>query len=191
MRHNYYANYKNVRLRPLAWDDIEQLRIWRNDSSKTQYLRKLKMITPEMQAKWYENYLDNHDEVIFAIVETEELNRIVGSVALYNFNGSEAEVGKIQIGDEAAHGKGLGKLSLVMSMLIGFKKLGLSKIISAVHRDNIAAHKNDMQIGFRIVGNHIAPMGGIEDELEMSEVRLYEVNPYVMEITVTEELPVL
>lgn len=187
MKHNYYANYKNVRLRPLAWDDIEQLRIWRNDSSKTQYLRKLKMITPEMQAKWYENYLDNQDEVIFAIVETEELNRIVGSVALYNFNGSEAEVGKIQIGDEEAHGKGFGKVSLVMAMLIGFRKLGLSKIVGAVHRDNIAAHKNDMQIGFQIVGNHPASMGGIEDEIEMSEARLLEINNYAYEIKIREE----
>lgn len=186
MRHNFSANYKNVTIRPLQKDDIEKLRIWRNDSEKTKYLRKIDNITPEMQQQWFEKYLDNNDEIMFAIEETEQLKRMVGSVALYNFKGNTAELGKIQIGDEEAHGRGLGKVSKVMAMLIGFRKLGLEKIVGAVHRENIAAHRNDMQIGFYIVGAHDAPMGGVEDEMEMVESRLIEVNSYVSDIVLNE-----
>ena len=37
----YEAVYDNVRIRPLEQKDIEQLRIWRNDSSKTKFLRPI------------------------------------------------------------------------------------------------------------------------------------------------------
>ncbi len=182
MDHNYEAVFENVRIRPLVKDDIEKLRVWRNDASKTQFLRSIGEITPKMQEAWFENYLSNPDEITFAIDETERLNRIVGSVTLYNFNGSTAEVGKIQIGDSEANGCGIGRKSLVMAMWIGFQKLGLRKIVGSVHRENIAAHVNDMRVGFQIVGAHSAPTGGIEDELEIDEKRLMDINPFVRQI---------
>lgn len=182
MNHSYYAQYKNVLLRPLEHDDIELLRVWRNDLSKTQYLRRLEYITKEMQEAWYRQYLENPNEVTFAIVETEKLSRVVGSITLYDFTDSTAEIGRIQIGDDDAHGMGIGRLALVMALLIGFRKLGMKVIRSEVHKENIAAHKNNMQIGFCIVGNHPAPMGGIEDDIEIDENRLTEVNSYISEI---------
>lgn len=184
MNHKYGASYDNVRLRPLEKNDIENLRVWRNDKSKTQFLKPIGEITPEMQLEWFKKYLDNQDEITFAIEETKDLNRMVGSVTLYNFHGKVAEVGKIQIGDREANGRGIGRKSLVMAMWIGFKKLELEKIVGAVHRENIAAHKNDMKIGFLVVGEHEAPMGGVEDEIEIDEKRLTEVNPYVSDIII-------
>ena len=83
-------------------NDIENLRVWRNDKSKTQFLKPIGEITPEMQLEWFKKYLDNQDEITFAIEETKDLNRMVGSVTLYNFHGKVAEVGKIQIGDREA-----------------------------------------------------------------------------------------
>ena len=184
MRHNYMAYYDNVQLRPLEKADIENLRIWRNDASKTKYLRKIAEITPEMQEKWFEKYLENADEIIFAIVETKQLKRMVGSVALYNFNDDTAEVGKIQIGDEAAHGMGIGRKSLVMAMYIGFEKLSLKKIVGSVHPDNIAAYRNDMKIGFQVVGSHESLVEGYEDIIEINEARLREYNSYISEIVI-------
>ena len=186
MEHTYSAIYDNVRIRPLEKADIEKLRNWRNNEEKTQFLRKIQYITPEMQANWFEVYKTNQDEITFAIDEIKDLNRMVGSVSLYNFKNGEAEIGKIQIGDEEANGRGMGRKSLVMAMWIGFKKLNLKKIVGSVHQHNIAAHKNDMKIGFEIVGSHVAPMGGIEDEIEINEERLAEVNTYVSEIVITD-----
>ena len=182
MNHNYGALYGNVRLRPLEKNDIEKLRMWRNDTVKTRFLRQIGEITPEMQEKWYMAYLSNPNEVFFAIDEVKELHRMVGSLALYDFNEHVAEIGKIQIGDPEANGRGIGKISLVMAMKIGFEQMGLKKIIASVHQENIAAHKNDISIGFRIVGQHVSVVGGYEDEIEIDAVRLKEINSYVSEI---------
>lgn len=108
MKHNYSATYKNVILRPLKEEDIEMLRIWRNDISQTKFLTPIGEISPAMQKKWYNDYLNNPDEITFSIIETASLNRLVGSVALYHFKNGIAEIGKIQIGDREAHGLGLG-----------------------------------------------------------------------------------
>lgn len=182
MYHNYSARFGNVLLRPLMTEDIENLRVWRNNMHQTRFLRPVGHITPEMQQKWFEKYLENENEITFAIVETKDLNRMVGSVALYDFNGDVAEIGKIQIGDPEAGGRGLGRISLVLAMWIGFRKLGLKKIIASVHQENIAAHKNDMKIGFKIVGTHPSIVGGTEDEIEIDEARLCEVNAYTSAI---------
>lgn len=182
MDHNFEARYQNVRIRPLAKGDIEALRLWRNDTSKTRFLRQIGEITPQMQESWFYRYLDSPDEYIFAIDETERLDRMVGSVALYDVCGDVAEVGKIQIGDTAANGCGIGRTSLVMAMWIGFRKLGLKKIVGSVHRDNHSAYINDLRVGFQIVGEHPAAVGGVEDDIEIDEKRLLEVNPFVTEI---------
>lgn len=182
MKHHYSAEYGNVLLRPLEAGDIENLRVWRNNTYQTRFLRPIGHITPEMQQQWFEKYLTNENEITFAIVETKDLNRMVGSVALYDFNGGIAEIGKIQIGDPEASGRGIGRISLVMAMRIGFRQLGLKKIVASVHQENISAHKNDMRIGFQIVGNHPSVVGGLEDEIEIDEQRLIKINPYASEI---------
>ena len=115
MEHNYCINYENVSLRPLYIDDVEQLRIWRNEPSNSIYLNKIPYITSEMQLDWYKRYLNNNDEICFAIVEKNELNRLVGSLSLYEFDGDECFFGKILIGDLEAHGK---KLDLMLLKLL-------------------------------------------------------------------------
>ena len=184
MKHKYYAKYKNILLRPLCYDDIEKLRVWRNDIQAARFLRQIGYITPEMQEKWYQSNLSNLNEVTFAIVETTELNRIVGSVSIYDINGSQAEFGKMQIGEKEAHGKGIGRVSLVMALTIAFDKLGLKKIIGFVHRENIAAHSNYIKIGFRIVGEQMAAVGGVEDLIEIDRETLFAVNTYAKDIEI-------
>lgn len=187
MKHNFSASYQNIALYPLRQKDIENLRVWRNDTIATRFLKPIGSITPEMQQKWFDEYLEDKNQIIFSIYETEKLNRMIGSVALYNFDQNSCEVGKIQIGDPQAHGKGIGRISLVMSMMVAFRKLGYEKIVASVHQENISAHKNDMKIGFRIVGKHPSIVGGFEDEIEIDEERLMEVNPYAKDILIFEQ----
>jgi len=182
MRHQYRASYRNVLLRPLEHKDIEALRIWRNNTEKTRFLRPIGHITPEMQEQWFEKYLQNEQEIAFAIEETQELKRLVGSVSLYDFQGDVAEIGKIQIGDSKANGKGIGRLSLVMAMKVGFEELGLKKIVASVHRDNIASYTNFVRIGCKIIGNHPSVVGGIEDEFEIIESWMNVANGYIPEV---------
>lgn len=183
MIHNYKATYQNIMLRPLMEEDIENLRIWRNDIEKTKYLRKIGTITPEMQKEWFEKYQQDTNQIIFAIEEIRDLKRMVGSLALYNFKDNIAEIGKIQIGDTQANGQGIGRKSTVMAAYIGFQKLGLKKIISSVNPENIAAYKNNLRAGFQIIGEH-SYMNGIEKEIEIDLERLKEANQFLIEIDI-------
>ena len=148
MKHNYTIKKDNVLLRPLCEDDIEMLRIWRNNPENSKYLRQIGYIDKDQQKKWFENYINNDDEIAFAIVECKELNRLVGSVSLYNFKDNEAEFGKILIGDEEAHGKRIGLNATKAAIEIGFKELNLNRIVLEVNYENVAAIKTYEKAGF-------------------------------------------
>ena len=184
MVHNYSARYKGVLLRPLLKKDIETLREWRNDTEAVKYLRDIGEITPEMQTKWFESYLLNNDEYSFSIIDIGDLHTIVGSVSLYNFKNTQAEVGKIQIGDARAHGKGIGRTALVMITELGFKSFGVKKIVAGVNQCNIASHSNFMKVGFKIIGTHpsVSSFGGTEDEIEIDLPTLEKANLYASKI---------
>ena len=163
MKHNYCYTYKNVSIRPLSESDIEFLRKWRNDESNTKYLRKLPHITTGMQRSWYEKYLLNEDEFCFAIDEIESLNRMVGSLSLYNFNDQQAEFGKILIGDLNAHGKNIGVNSIIALLYIAFNELKLERVILHVYVANTGAVHVYEKVGFSVVNVHISD--GFEESL--------------------------
>ena len=142
-----------------------------------------------MQRKWFDNYLKDDSQIIFAIEERKELNRMIGSVSLYDIDwkNKTAEIGKIQIGDPEAHGKGSGRKALVMAMRVGFLYLGLSKIVGSVHQNNIQAHTNDMKVGFKIVGTIPSVVGGTEDLIEITEKEASNANPYFYFIQTRDE----
>ena len=184
MKHSYCGRYKNIELRPLEKDDIESLRAWRNDKESTKFLRKVGYITPEMQEKWFIDYLKDSSIYTFAIVEKEKLNRIVGSVSIYNFRNNKAEIGKIQVGDPEAHGLGIGRKAMVIAMKIGFELMGFSVFDAHVHKDNIPAYKSYLDIGFKVVGSEPSEIGGYEDVIEMDYETLDKVNQYVIDIEI-------
>lgn len=173
MEHNFQATYGHVRIRPLEEKDIELLRIWRNDPNKTQYLRKIGEITPEMQKAWFDRSQKNPDEVLFAIDEIQDLNRMVGSVALYHFQDRTAEVGRIQVGDDQANGRGIGRIAMSLAVHVGIQQFGLHTLKADVHTDNLAAYKSYMKMGFEVVGIHDCVIGGKEYELEIHPSELY------------------
>lgn len=154
MKHSYSITYKNVALKPISENELEYLRTWRNDPANTKYLRQIPYITPEMQLKWYESYLANEDEMTFAICETKQLGRVVGSLSLYDFDKGEAEFGKILIGDCEAHGKSIGLHATVAVLKIAFKALKLTKVRLHVFSDNIPAVKVYAKAGFVVVDEH-------------------------------------
>ena len=188
MRHSYWAQLGDIEIRQLDEEDLELLRKWGNDKETTKFLRKIDFITEEMQKRWYESYLENNKELFFAIRDTNILNRTVGSLALYEWNkeDSTCEIGKIQIGDVEAHGKGIGRKTLVMAMKIAFRAIGVKKILASVHPDNVQAYHNDMKIGFRVIGETDSVVGGKELLLEMLEEDVKLANDYYDDIEVGE-----
>lgn len=148
MLHNITIGFNNIVLRQITENDIEMLRIWRNNPQNSLYLRKINYITPEMQKKWYDNYLKNNNEIAFAIVETKYINDIVGSVSLYDFSDKRAEFGKILIGNENAHGKKIGYMATVATLKIAFDILDLEEVVLECNNDNIPAIRVYEQVGF-------------------------------------------
>lgn len=168
MQHNYSAAYKNILLRPLEESDIEDLRIWRSQPENCKYLRNLGNITPQMQKAWFDSYLLNPDEFIFAIVETKELCRLIGSLSLYNFQGKQAEFGKILIGDPQAHGRKAGLHAVKAVLGIGFDVLGLDKIVLSVYEANKGAVHVYESAGFQVTEVPQTTDGKMELHMEVT-----------------------
>ena len=154
MKHNYKTTFKNIQLRPLDAGDIELLRSWRNNPENTRFLSKIPFITKEMQDEWFKRYLNNIDEICFAIYEVNELHRCVGSLSLHDFNDDSCFLGHVLIGDKEAHGKKIGVNASIAATNIAFDLLGVNTVKLTVFSENIAAFKVYQQAGFQITDVH-------------------------------------
>lgn len=186
MKHNICAEYKHVRIRPLKKEDLEYLRLWRNDKNMSTFLRPIDEITSQMQQEWFKKECEDITSVTFAIEEIDEINRIVGSVAIYDIKKAEAEVGKIVVGDPAAKGKKIGYYGLLLAMYVGYEKLGIEKFFGEVHEDNMSAKINDLRAGFIVTGKHPFVNGGCELEMNLPKKHFYKIHGFLNEIKIYE-----
>ena len=186
MKHSFSAKYKNILLRPIYENDLESLRIWRNDSNLSEYLTKLDYITPEMQKAWYKRDNEDKNTYTFAIAETHTIGRVIGSVALYNFYDTTAEFGRAMIGEPLARGKGYGFLATVLALQLGFECFNLQTITASVHEDNIAAIKAYEKSGFKICGKHQYKHDGYELEIIADKNLFVKLHSFLPEITVSQ-----
>lgn len=182
MRLNVVAEYKNVRIRPIAEEDLEYLRGWRNDVALGKFLRPIGEITSDMQKKWYATECASTDSVTLAIEEIGELNRLVGSLGIYNIKQDQAEIGRIIVGDKDARGRKIGYHSFLLAMYIGFEKLGIEKYLLDVHEDNIPAKISYSRVGFRAKGKHPFVNGGFEIEMEMCKEQFFQMHGDLREV---------
>lgn len=155
MKHSIEMQIENVLIRPLYLEEIDKIRSWRNNSENTQYLRQIPYITPEMQLIWYENDLLDQDCMTFAIVETVNLNRIVGSFSIYDFKEDQVEIGRILVGDPEAHGRSIGANAFKAAVKVAFDVLQKEKVVLHVFSDNVPAVKSYIKAGFVIEDAHV------------------------------------
>lgn len=181
MDHSISLQYKNILVRPLSHKDIEYMRIWRNDVRNTKYLRKLPFITGEKQESWFESYLRDVSELGFAIEETQDLNRIVGSAFIYNISDTQLEFGKILIGDNEAHGKGIGISCTIAITYLAFKRYAINSVILHCYRDNLAALKVYKKVGFEIT-NEYENDGKVEYTMMLTRDRFFQLHDEFLHI---------
>ena len=172
MKHTYKISSGNITLEPLDKPDLESLRKWRNNKKETIFLRPIAHITKEEQRRWFESYLTDKNIIIFSIFENHDLNRLVGSIAAYDFDKTSkcCEVGKLQIGDQEAHGKNIGYISMAMLCFFLLYEYGIEKVFAIVHEKNIPAYKSYLKAGFRIVGKEKtkSQLPGYDYKIEMT-----------------------
>ena len=166
MDHNYEYSFKNVHLRPLNKYDIEILRGWRNNPENNSYLSKSPQISKEMQEKWFDSYLENQDEMLFAIEEDRDLNRFVGCLGLYQFEGDKCLFGKLLLGDKDVHGRRVGLNATIAATKIAFEFLYVKQVDLFVYPDNKAARVIYQQAGFCVKDIHFDKNG--KEELTMT-----------------------
>lgn len=186
MKPRWCASYKHVTVRPIGENDIEKLRLWRNNQEIKKFLSPIPEITKEMQENWYRSYLTDSNVITYAIDECEELNRMVGTVSLYDFDGCIARAGKTIIGDPDARGKNMGYLGETLALYIGYQKMGISKYLTEVHEDNIVSQKMAYKIGFRRVGKHKFGTFGYEDDFVVTKSFFEEIHDFLPEVKLFE-----
>ena len=186
MKHSYEVDYDGVKIRQIKKEDLENLRVWRNRADIGKYLRPINHISEEEQLNWFEQYLNDEQNITFAIVETKTLNRMVGSVSLYDFDGSISDCGKTVIGDPEASGMNLGFKGEVLALHVGFQKLGVESYITEVNKDNIKSQKMTKKLGFTKVGERPLPYGGEEDLFEMTKKDFYELHNELIDVEIVE-----
>ena len=184
MIHNITGQYRNTLIRPLNDSDLESLRMWRNNSGMNKYLKKINEITPDMQLNWFKNYCLDKSIFTFAIDETNELKHIVGSISIYDIHDTDAKIGKFLIGDENAKGKKIGYYSLLLSLYIGFTKLGLNTIMLDVHENNLPAYHNYEKAGFSVIGKHPFNNDGYELEMLLTKEQFFEIHDFTNEFVI-------
>lgn len=152
MKHDYTFEFERIILKPLAIEDIEHLRILRN--SQKQYFVSQYEIDSEAQKKWYNQYLDNPNDIMFKVIKKEKPDEFIGAIALYDIDWEKktSECGRTVIDKKLAPEKGIGMEATKAVCLFGFDVLKLDKIVGEVLKSNERIIKVDTRAGFYIVG---------------------------------------
>ena len=136
-----------VTIRPITYDDTENIVRWRNSEYVNSRFIDRRMFTKESHEAWLKNYVETGKVAQFIILLNGEP---VGSVYLrdIDLNKKEAEYG-IFIGEESARGKGVGTKSAKLILKYAFEELGLKKIFLRVLKNNPGAVRSYEKAGFK------------------------------------------
>ncbi len=147
MKHQYIIYDRYLVMRPITYEDIEKVRIWRNKDSIRKWFIHENIVSKKEQENWFKGYLSNENDVMFIV---EWNNTPIGTAALYdiNYGMQTAQFGRFMIGEPQAKGLGIGKKAAKALCEFGLNELGLKKIELEVLSDNRNAIHIYEDIGF-------------------------------------------
>lgn len=148
MKQNYFLQTKDIILTTIIEEDLEILRIWRNEEHIREMFLDNKEISESQQMDWFIKYMTKENDYMF-IISYKEIK--VGALALYGIEENKtAEFGRFMIGEDAAKGKGIAKEAMKMICNWGFKTFNLKNITLEVFTNNDRAIKIYKELGFQI-----------------------------------------
>ncbi len=152
-----------VCLRRLTRDDLEEVRIHRNDPAIANRMIFRQTITPEMQEAWFEK-VDNPNNFYFVVWEKE---RRVGLINLKDVNRANGTAeGGIFFWDAEFQASGKVTCATAVNMQFGFEVLGLRLIKGRILHDNRRAIRLTTVFGGRLVNSQTLPSSELLDFYE-------------------------
>ena len=142
---------EKVYLVPIEREDLEPLRIWRNQPNFRKYFREYREISKEMQLKWYENKVLGDPSTIMFAIRSNEDNSLLGCCGLCYINWVHRNADlSLYIGYQNAYIDNLGyaKEACQLMFSYGFKELGLRKIWSEIYEFDESKFKLYSELGF-------------------------------------------
>jgi len=140
-------NSYGIRLKRLAYEDIEMLRLWRNSEFVNQYMEFRGHITIEMQKKWFSN-LDSDKDFYFVIYSNDYP---IGLTEIKNIIDGVGNLG-IFIADEVSLKIPMLTYKVIFTIIdFSLYKLNLVKIKASILKNNIRAIRFNESLGFKLL----------------------------------------
>ena len=105
-------DYKEIILETAVFDDIEQLRIWKNENR--QYFFNKNIISSKDQAKWFNNFLKKEDDYIFMVKYGDSSIGCIG----FRLLSGVIDIYNVILGDKQYMSKGI--MSFVLTLMCSF-----------------------------------------------------------------------
>jgi len=164
-----------LKLTPISTDDIELIRLWRNEPETIDSFFSYDLITKEKQLEWYNNISKDTTQINWVIKYMEYKPKLpvvmggqtIGTIALQNIDlrNGKAEYVRLLI-HENYRKKGFAFVAENLMLEYAFHYLNLNKIYCYTFTDNEPINKLHLKTGFKIIGvhkNHIYKKGRYSD----------------------------
>ncbi len=144
----YRDEQTGIYLRPMTYDDTEDIVRWRNSDSVRKRFIYQGFFTKESHENWIRTMVETGKVVQMMICENAT-DRAVGSVYVRDIDRThhKAEYG-IFIGEESARGKGYGTAAAKLMLRYCFKELLLHRVFLRVYAENSRAIRSYEKAGF-------------------------------------------
>ncbi len=163
MDHSFSHEYAGIKLIPLDAETSEKYRVLRNIPNVGKWFTYKGTISSEQQQKWFEKYLNNPSEVMFAILDDKD--NFLGCNSIYDLEeNSTAEYGRLII-DPTYSGKGYGYKATYAAVQIAREQMKLQCLKLEVYENNFAALQSYKKAGF-------VETGSIKDEQDCTMITM-------------------
>lgn len=146
----------SINLRAVEVEDLEQLRLWRNNVNFRKYFREHSELSKADQLKWYnEVVLPKKHTLMFSIVE-KQTHMLLGACGLcyIDWLRKSADL-SIYIGHENIYLDDLYAIDSAKALIkYGFEEIGLHRLWAEVYSHDQMKQKFFETLGFKLDGKH-------------------------------------
>ena len=144
-----------VLLRAISPDDLEQLRLWRNNPEFRKHFREYLDISQQMQMKWFQDTVnEDRNTIMFAIVD-KKTGQLLGCCGLCYINWVHRNADlSIYIGADDVYidSDGYAKDACLTLMSYGFNEINLHKIWTEIYEFDHRKIELYDDLGFSVDG---------------------------------------